>query len=253
MTVYRKGDIELRLGDYRDVLADVEPDAVITDPPYSERTHSKQTHGRKKAAYSPDACLTARGLEYGSWSEQDIAAFVGRWARTRGWVAVFHDHTMRASYEALLVEARRYVFAPLACVQTGMNVRLAGDGPSNWTCWLTVSRLSTLRHWGTLRGAYWVGQDQDRKRAHTVCGGKPLGLMRQVVRDYSRPRDLVCDPCAGGATTLIAAAMEGRRAIGAELDPATYELACKRIARTAITPPLFVDERPRAEQIGLLE
>ena len=36
--VFKKGPIELRLGDYRDVLTDVEPDAVITDPPYSERT-----------------------------------------------------------------------------------------------------------------------------------------------------------------------------------------------------------------------
>ena len=62
--------------------------------------------------------------------------------------------------------------------------------------------------------------------------------MRALVRDYSRPGDLVCDPCAGGATTLIAAALEGRRAIGAELDPETYALACARIERTALTPPL---------------
>lgn len=29
---------ELRLGDYREVLADVTCDALITDPPYSART-----------------------------------------------------------------------------------------------------------------------------------------------------------------------------------------------------------------------
>lgn len=43
--VYRKGPIELRLGDYREVLADVEADAVITDPPYSERTHKGHDAG----------------------------------------------------------------------------------------------------------------------------------------------------------------------------------------------------------------
>lgn len=31
---------DLRLGRYQDVLADVECDAVIADPPYSERTHA---------------------------------------------------------------------------------------------------------------------------------------------------------------------------------------------------------------------
>lgn len=42
--------------------------------------------------------------------------------------------------------------------------------------------------------------------------------------------DLVCDPCAGGATTLLAAAIEGRRAIGAERDPATFASAQRRLA-----------------------
>jgi DNA modification methylase len=55
--------------------------------------------------------------------------------------------------------------------------------------------------------------------------------MRALVRDYSRKGDLVCDPTAGAATTLIAAATEGRRAVGAEVDPDTYRLAQERIAR----------------------
>jgi site-specific DNA-methyltransferase (adenine-specific) len=63
-----------------------------------------------------------------------------------------------------------------------------------------------------------------------VVGGKPLWLMRELVKDYSRPGELVADCCAGGATTLIAASLEGRRAIGAELDPDTFAKAQTRIA-----------------------
>ena len=62
--------------------------------------------------------------------------------------------------------------------------------------------------------------------------------MQAIVRDYSRPGDLICDPCAGGATTLIAAATEGRRAVGAEMDPKTYALAQARIAK-GHTPNMF--------------
>jgi DNA modification methylase len=62
-------------------------------------------------------------------------------------------------------------------------------------------------------------------------GEKPLSLMRTLVRDYSRPDDLVCDPFAGSGTTLLAAAMEGRSAIGAEMDPKTYELAVRRLSK----------------------
>lgn len=243
--------IDLRLGDWRNVIGDVEPDLLCTDPPYGARTHNGQRHGRKDPRYSPDRCLTGTGLPYAGWTADDVDAFVDHWApRTRGWFVAFTSHDLVSAYMSALELNERYVFAPLACVQTGMNVRLAGDGPSNWTVWMVVSRPRSLRNWGTLPGAYVLGQDQDRKRGEGVVGGKPLGLMRSVIRDYSRPGDLVCDPCAGGATTLLAAAMEGRRAIGAELDPATHAKAMKRIAK-GYTPPLFTDAPSEPEQLGL--
>jgi DNA modification methylase len=64
-------------------------------------------------------------------------------------------------------------------------------------------------------------------------------MMRDIVGDYTRPGDLVCDPCAGGATTLLAAYQTGRRAIGAELDPATYAKAKARLDRAMAQPHLF--------------
>ena len=124
---------------------------------------------------------------------------------------------------------------------------MSGDGPSSWAIYANVSRPKALSKWGTLPGAYMSGQG---KRVH--IGGKPIQLMRQIIRDYTKPGDLVCDPCAGGATTLIAAAMEGRRAIGSEIDPATFEKAAKRIERTTITPPLIgLPQQKPAEQTGI--
>lgn len=61
--------------------------------------------------------------------------------------------------------------------------------------------------------------------------------MRAIVRDYSRRGDLVCDPTAGGGTTLLAAAIEGRRAIGAEVDDETFRAAKRRLA-AGYTPAL---------------
>jgi DNA modification methylase len=54
--------------------------------------------------------------------------------------------------------------------------------------------------------------------------------MRALVRDYSRPGDLVVDPCAGGGTTLAAALLEGRRACGAEVNPHHHREAMNRLA-----------------------
>jgi tRNA G10 N-methylase Trm11 len=55
--------------------------------------------------------------------------------------------------------------------------------------------------------------------------------MRALVRDYSRPGDLVCDPCCGAGTTLRAAIEEGRRAIGGDIDAGRLAHARKWCAR----------------------
>lgn len=48
---------------------------------------------------------------------------------------------------------------------------------------------------------------------------KPLALGRYLVRTYTRPDSLVLDNCAGSASFPIAAALEGRKAIGIESCP----------------------------------
>ncbi len=237
--------IDLRLGRWQDVLADVDHvDAVVTDPPYGARTHDGQRHGRRNELCGGEY-VSARGIGYASLSPADVAEFAASWAsRVRSWFCVFSCSDLAPLWRAQLTAAGLYTFAPVACVQRGMNVRLAGDGPSNWTTWLTVARTTAAHKWSTLPGAY-VGNPFDpgentatASRRTSVVGSKPLWLMRAVVKDYSRPGDLICDPCAGGDTTLIAAASENRRAIGAEMDPATFAKAQARIAR-GYTPSLF--------------
>lgn len=242
-------DIDLRCGRWQDVLADVTCDALIADPPYGERTHGGQRHGRYDSY--DDHKLNSRGLNYERWTLDDVTEFVQTWSpRVSGWFCAFTSHDLAPAYMDAFEECGRYVFAPVACVQHAMNIRLAGDGPSNWTTWLIVARPRTMHAWGTLPGAY-VGSPLDvgentitRKRI--VPGGKPLWLMQRLVNDYSRPGDLICDPCAGGATTLLAAAIEGRRAVGSEMDPVTHAKAIKRIAK-GYTPVMFQTEREPIE------
>lgn len=244
----------LRLGRWQDTLGDVECDALIVDAPYSERTHGKQCHGRRDGAEwveSEARWASSRGLGYDCMTPADVHAFVNAWApRTLGWFVSLTDSELYPAWRDSLRANGRYVFAPIPCVQIGMNVRLAGDGPSSWTVWLVVARTAALRTWGTLPGAY-VGNPFDAgqnsvtaSRRSGVVGSKPLWLMRALVRDYTRPGDLVCDPCAGGGTTLLAAVMEGRRAIGAEMDPAHFEIARKRLER-GYTPSMFAEHAGR--------
>jgi len=213
--------ITLKLGRWQDALADVgEVGAVITDPPYSARTHEGQND-----TFSDGG--ERRPISYSSWNAGAVHTFVEKWApRNRGWFVCLSDSELCGAYREAY-EANGFTgFAPVGILIPGMTVRMSGDGPSSWMLYANVARPKRLSRWGTLPGGY---TGPPGERVH--IGGKPLWLMRALVRDYSKPGDLIVDPCAGAATTLLAAAMENRRAVGAECNPDTYAVAKERIAR----------------------
>lgn len=221
-------EISLRMGKWQDALAGVTCDALITDAPYSARTHKAYSGG---LASGRDGWVR-RDLDYASLDESGVREIVESWApRTRGWMVSITDHILAPMWSQAMEDAGRYVFAPLPAYIPGRSVRLNGDGPSCWAYWIVVSRPRTreFMRWGTLPGGYQASPGNSGHRKHMRIGGKPLALMRHLVADYSRPGDVVCDPFAGGATTLIAAKLDGRIGIGAEVDPDTHAEATRRI------------------------
>ena len=84
-----------------------------------------------------------------------------------------------------------------------------------------------------MRGAY-IREGGDKRP--TRMGGKPLGVMRAIVRDYSREGDLVCDPFAGHGTTLLAALLDGRRAVGSEVEAEAHAACVSRLSSAPTIP-----------------
>lgn len=214
--------MELRFGDYSDVLPDIECDALISDTPYSGTTH-RGHDGRDQY----DAA-ERRDLSYTAWTPDDVNAFVDYWhPRTRGWMAIMSCSVLSPVYRAAFERVGRCSFAPVPCVMRGMTVRLQGDGPSSWAVYLMVARPRNKEFatWGTLPGAYPTTR---KTRGH--IGGKPLSWMTAIVGDYSRKGDLVCDPCAGFATTGVACKSLSRQFVGAEQDAETHAIGAERLA-----------------------
>jgi hypothetical protein len=219
----------IHLGTWQDAAWPEQVDCIITDPPYSERTHKGQTDKR-------------RDIDYTSLSPADVQAWAKAWApRVRYWIAVMCDTDLITPWRDALSSAGLYAFAPVPCVITGMTCRMTGDGPSSWAVYLVVARTKAASKWGTLPGAYVVTRDTNDVTADRRIGGKPLPLMQQIVRDYSRPGMLVADPCAGHATTLVAALQSGRRVWGAECDPAAHAAAMQRLERVTAQPQLITE------------
>ena len=209
---------------------------MITDPPYSAVTH--RGHNGLDAGDGADR----HSIAYEAWGDAEVAEFVQAYSPiTSGWIVVFSDDVLAPIWKQAFRDAGRYVFAPLPFVEPGSRVRLRGDGPSCWACWIIVARQRTrdMSSWGTLPGAY-VAPKGTRERiripgiARVPMGIKSQWVMRELVRHYSRPGGLVVDPCAGTGSTLIAAAAEGRRAIGAEMDASNLMIARHRIAERGV-------------------
>jgi site-specific DNA-methyltransferase (adenine-specific) len=232
------GLMELRLGKWQDVLADIkEVDAVITDPPYSERTHKGMRSGSDAGL---DGCRCESRIGYQYITIEDIQLAVDDIIKLAPeWTIVFCDHGAWPVWEQVLSKHNQYTFGPVAWVKPN-TPRFGGDGPSLTTEWLCVSRpKKRVKKFSSRPGHYLVeGNMAEDKKGSSFVGQKPLNGMRALVKNYSEPNDLVYDPYAGSGTTLLAAAIEGRRAIGAEMDPKTFKLAVKRLSK-GYTPNMF--------------
>jgi site-specific DNA-methyltransferase (adenine-specific) len=228
---------QLHFGRWQDALAHVDAvDAVICDPPYGLRTHEGHNAAiQQTGAVTGQATMTP--IAYDAMMPSEVAAFVESWApRCSGWMLAMTSHDLIPAWEQAYERAGRLAFAPVPIIQK--RPRLVGDGPASWAVYAVVSRPRTraMATWGCLPGAYEAPTVKDAG----LAGAKPLDLMRAIVRDYSRPGDLVCDPFVGSGTTLLAAVMEGRRAIGAEQKREHYDIAHARLAR-GYTPTMFAE------------
>lgn len=227
------------------VLQGRKADLLHTDAPYSSRTHDghregKMTADRAAGFGDPDGTAIQRyasrrpdrsDIDYSSWSPDDVSVFNLNWLPcVTGWSTTITDHVLAPAWEREFSLLDRYVFQPLPWVEIGSRVRMQGDGPSGWTCWVIVARPrhKPFSNWGTLRGAYVYPAENHQNRPDRITGGKSLRGTCELISDYSRRGDLVLDPCLGGGTTAIAARMTGRRCIGIEKDRERAEL-CARL------------------------
>jgi site-specific DNA-methyltransferase (adenine-specific) len=246
MRVEHIGNATLYLGDCMDVLPTLpKVDAVITDPPYSERTHAGHDGGSGPAIDG----AARQGLGYGAMTADCIYTLASQYARlSAGWIVWMTDHTLAPAIAKALSDHGRYVFAPLPYFHAGRSVRLTGDGPSSWTDWIVCARTSAQVRWGTLPGGYVAGAGWNDKER---MGGKPTLLMDALVGDYSRHGDTVLDSHMGAGTTGVAGARSGRKFIGIEIDADTFDIACRRIEQAQKQGALFKHEEPKAEQLTL--
>jgi site-specific DNA-methyltransferase (adenine-specific) len=244
--------IDLLRGNCMELLKDVVPDVVLTDPPYSEHVHKSATSCGTPGA-RPSAALKGaahRDLGFAHLGDE-LRQFICRLAaRTRRWSAIFTDTESVGDWKAGLEAAGATYIRSIPWVRWSMP-QLSGDRPPQGHEMIVLA-------WGSQKGKKsWNGPGNLTHFAHTCMRGdgkhkaqKPLDLMCDLTEYFSngcsyetdnrngfltvkQEGDLVIDPCMGSGTTAFACTLLGRNFIGCEQDAVWYEKACARLGMVA--------------------
>lgn len=200
-------------------------DHVITDPPYDAKTAARRMSTRGGAP------VKVGGGEH--LAAVDGATLGHRFVRlARRWAIAFCALEQLGAYELGAADAwvRAGVFARIAPMP-----QITGDRPGQAAEGIAIMhRAGTRKRWnGGGSAAMW------RARSHAHLTGehlehptpKPLPLMRELIRQFTGPGDLILDPFCGSGTTGLAARLEGRRCILIERHGPYAEEAARRLAR----------------------
>lgn len=222
--IYSSARCDFYLGDCIGILPGLEPaDLLVTDPPYgiaykSGRGSSRAIAGDESTDLAEAALELAkikmRRHVYVFWSPKVQRPTVGR---LQEWMPLIWDKTSVGmgghgrwgyAHEEILFSSRQ---AP--------GAKASGYG----------KQAARLRRGGVIRCGRMQYQQKPKHPTE-----KPVPLLRDLVESSSHAGEVVLDPFAGVGSTCVAAILEGRRAVGIELDPAYAAIAVERIKRAEL-------------------
>jgi site-specific DNA-methyltransferase (adenine-specific) len=239
---YQDGTVAIFCGDCREV--EIGPvAAVVTSPPYntgvgydscsdeiSEHEYASfalgvTTHIADTLIPSGRAWMNVGVACWHTWADAfEDAGLIERF--TVAWdYGIATSDTAWGSWQSPSAPNLRHAFEPVICAHTGPWGRHAPEGYEHWR--------DEEGNWPELCRRMWrIAPGASTRSGHPAV--MPVELARRCIRLSTWPTEIVYDPFAGSGTTLVAAKLLGRRAIGVEISERYCEIAAKRLAQGSL-------------------
>lgn len=198
---YADDFVTLYHGDCREITEWLAADVLVTDPPYGMAYAS----GWQDRAIANDHDTSTRDEALAAWGEKPGLVF-GRWDCPK-------PHRARM---ALVWDKGDW---------PGMGDLKLPWGPSTEDIYVLGDGFVGKRSGSVVRSKRLTGSTQHPNE-------KPVGLLAHLIGKC--PGGVVADPFAGSGSTLCAAKLIGRKAIGVELEERYCEIAARRLAQDAL-------------------
>lgn len=224
--IFLNGDVRIIYADCRDVLPTLENvDALIWDPPWGIDFSEYNTHKDKS-------------YEYKQWINETLALAEDN--VRDGWCVVFQSPKRAHEWHSLIPRK----FRVMACAKNFTQI-LPGSGPlwsTDFALFWPVGTPSVEHGRGRDYHVAITSNMRTRPKGHPCP--RPIDQMKYIVECFTDQNMIVLDPTCGSGTTGVACVELGRKFIGIEIDPAYFDIACRRISESLKRPDLFID-RPK--------
>ena len=206
-------------------------DLLLTDPPYGiSRPYACEGQIPRRLRRDGSDFIMPRG-HFGDW---DASVDPHAWCevvlpKVRGWAVTFCAQAQIGVYCDIFTAAGMVAVGPMVWQKTNPVPFNHQHKPINaWEAMVVGKRPGTTFNGRLVHNVFVHKSPSPQQRIHPTQ--KPLPLIAELVGLFSKPDDLVLDPFAGSATTVVAARDARRDVLAYEADPAIFSAAVGRLA-----------------------
>ena len=231
------GDAVLLLGNCLEILPHLpKVDAVITDPPYGDRTHKG---ARTNKIENAPVGYRQGGAELITFAALTDEEFVGVCRALLGvatrWVVMTCDHRHAALTFDWPEHIRLGVWVKIAPMP-----QITGDRPGSGHESVLILHNVGKKAWnGGGKPAVWTATVIKDPAQSFVPSQKPLKLIIDIANDFTLRDETILDPFMGSGTTGVACMQLGRKFIGIEIEPKYFDIAVERITNAQRQQRMF--------------